>query len=543
MMIIAALEPQQQCSQGASRQEIASYLQQNYHVSTGSRFNTALRSALKSGLNAGIFVFDESTERFKLQNQERALQRKHVESNRKKTAKKSGRHKHKRDKKSHTFDFTFNFNIALDRNEDNPNEDARTQHQHVNTDKMERMTERTVDGGHLTEVHLALVNHIRSTEKHSDLYCLLDHSDLADIQKICEDKVTKMDAEIARNVHHNVLPINVVMPEDIIRHILSFDNVNHHRTVCQQWNRLNQQNEEKMLRDMYQAVDDIEPLVSEMKTVIVHPTRRQLHPLEIRRGYSGPFTSFEHLKGSVRVLVHPGSYPYFRKDLFGQNYTQLIGLTSDCKFEVWGMDFQSYANNSYGDKQHFQNIHITLVGELQLQNLTSGAILFEQCSFEFYDNASLTVGAPDESHPHVFKQCTFQMNDTRCFMIVGSTDVIECQFNGGADLNIQEATAITLMQQNFGPAPNAKVNIKNNAFADFTFGVLLRRPWKFFNTIEITNNRFHNIVQDHIIAVLQNESCDTVIRERCLLQGNKSSGKCSTDSRSNPNKLRTKFED
>ena len=178
-MIVAAIESEQQSSQGASRKEIASYLQHNYAVSTGSRFHTALRSALKSGLNAGFFVFDESTKRFNLKNQERALQKKQGGSNSKKTSKKCRRHKVKRDGRS--FDFTFNFNIALDHNEENTTENARTQHQNVNINTMEQMTEQKVDEGHLTESHLALLNHIRSSQKQSDLYRLLDHCDLEDI--------------------------------------------------------------------------------------------------------------------------------------------------------------------------------------------------------------------------------------------------------------------------------------------------------------------------------------------------------------------------
>ena len=355
-----------------------------------------------------------------------------------------------------------------------------------------------------------------------------------------------MNENNARNVHRSVIPINVIMPEDIMRHILSFDNVNHHRTVCQQWNRLNKQNEEKMLRDMYQSVDDrnIESLGPNILKRILHPTRQRLHPLEIRLGYERIVSSLDDLPGNARVLVHPGSYRYFFSGFHIEANVQFIGLTSNCQIELREDDMGAF--RGHDGKQHFENISVKIIGDVQLQRLASGSILFERCLFEFDDHSCLTPGATHESHSHVFKRCTFQNHQTLCLAIKGSTDVIDCQFTCCADLSIiYEDGAITLGLVQPIIANVAKVRINNNTFTDFNFGVMFLRPPSLFNRIEITNNRFHNIARGYIAAVHQNESCASTILEKCLLQGNTSTGGCPPVSRSNPNQviqLRTQFE-
>ena len=387
-MILIAIASQRKSRNGVSRQRIATYLQQHYPVSSGGRFNAALRSALKSGINCGVFEFGNTTQRFKLTDDGRNLhQRKMAKAKINRTNKNKKRQQKNKDRvkekitadKSTQYDFHFTydqqseastgervqFNVEeqdtdkihirselkelLDRAKtpfvrdrvqrlinqmnDELNEDenhipvrmdndgqslvetgtsddiARTAHHEMMfSDLHWRLSdEYKSEGGEQAEdkqndsvAHVALRQHINRAEKHSDLLCMLSHSQytrglleyiqLNDLQRFLISKVNELDIMTARMAYRDALPINEVLPSDVMQHVLSFGHLNRNRTVCQQWNRLNQQNEEKMLRAMYNAVDErnLESLGRKGQTWIIHPKRRTLHPLEIRRGYRGP---------------------------------------------------------------------------------------------------------------------------------------------------------------------------------------------------------------------------------------------------------------
>ena len=568
MMIIAAITSQGKSGPGLSRQEIASYLQQNYPVSIGSRFNAALQSALKSGINSGIFVFDESNQRFNL-NEEQTSQRKQRMNSRKKTARKRRQNESKRAKESQTFKFDFNFNIVLNEGEDNnptkyrvvpieiedPGDDskasdisqstlnARTDNKDENNVHHSNLCrQQTMDTDGILQMkmsHLALLKLVEASEKQSDLFGVLRYCALKDLKKICVDTISKMDENNARNVHRNVFPINVVLPEDIIGHILSFDNVNHHRRVCQQWNLLNQQNEEKMLRDMYQSVDDrnIEPLGPGMATVILHPTRPRLHPIEIRRGYTRVVSSLNDVPADARVLVHLGWYRD-QSALCFRKSAQYIGVVDNCRIELqYGVVVDNYRgamglNATPEGKHHFENIRINISGGMIFMNFIPGTISFEQCSFEFHDSGLLMAGSPDDSTPVVFKRCTFQMCST--IAIKGSADVIDCHFNCNNDSNTVLG-AITIL------SGAGKVHLRNNTFANCCDCVRLGAACESYSLIEFTNNRFHNTMQHHIRAIIPKASNANAIQNICVLQGNTSTGTRSWPILAGPNQIHWEF--
>lgn len=162
----------------------------------------------------------------------------------------------------------------------------------------------------------ALLYQVISAKETSELLRILEFIKISDLQSFLYDKINEMDIKRARNLHHQVVPMSDVLSDDVIQRILSFGHCNQNRTVCQRWNRLNEQNEENTFRAIYEAVDDLnlDPVAPGILTWIVHPTRREwvLYPFEARRGFQGPVRGIVDVPQHVssRVLVHPGSYRY-----------------------------------------------------------------------------------------------------------------------------------------------------------------------------------------------------------------------------------------
>ena len=116
MMIITAIASQTRSRRGVSRQMIASYLQQNYHVSSGGRFNAALRSALNSGIDSGIFKFGNTKQRFKLTDDGRKLNNKQTAKTNQRTARGTKTKKQKKNEiaDTNTADKSTQCDIKLD---------------------------------------------------------------------------------------------------------------------------------------------------------------------------------------------------------------------------------------------------------------------------------------------------------------------------------------------------------------------------------------------------------------------------------------------
>ena len=87
-----------------------------------------------------------------------------------------------------------------------------------------------------------------------------------------------MNTEKARCVFRklNPRPINEVLPEDLIQHVLSFGHCNQNRTVCPEWNRLNIKNEQNVVRKLNHG----QSLRPNQKIWIMHATRPKLTAME-----------------------------------------------------------------------------------------------------------------------------------------------------------------------------------------------------------------------------------------------------------------------
>ena len=547
IMIITAIASQTKSRRGTSRQRIASYLQQHYAVSSGGRFNAALRSALNSGIQSGIFKFGETKQRFKLTKNSR----KQCKAKRKKTikTKKRGQESNKRIDAKNTTDNSTLDDVVLSQMKDvstghrvekGENDGIDTQsetrelleraktpfvrdsalrliNQNIDTnaelvaDENQIVLPMRNDGESLSEenqfnndeqfegeesnsvAHIALRQHVNRAENPADLLCIASqshfiHDVLYNMKGIILKKVNEMDDDSARVARYNALPINDVLSEDVMQLILSFGHLNQNRTVCRQWNRLNKQNENKMLRRMYNAVDDrnLESLGSAGQTWIIHPKRTTLHPLEIRRGYLGPVRSPRQVPHRIRtrLLFHPGHYRVVER----LTNVQYIGLSpvhqTQCSINL--------KINSFGWKQHFANLVVNVKHEGHFKNICNGT-------------------------EYIFNQCTIAMDTSSNSLTVGDRGTLH-------------------IAQSVIRSPHSPINIWSSAreaiVTDTLFVDCLQCVWIVdwnkrgqrqgrFVKVKITNNRFHNTKDLHLVMNVDGVDEWTQRRsDQCVIAGN-----------------------
>ena len=594
-MIIIAIASQRKARNGVSRQRIASYLQQHYPVSSGGRFNAALRSALNSGINSGIFKFGNTKHRFNLTDNGRNLHKgKTAKDKRNKTNEnRKGQQKNNvRVKENNTADKSTqcDFHFTNDQqSESNTGDRVQFTLEEEDTDKIhirselkklldraqtpfvrnrvqrliEQMNDELVedevqiaipiqndeqslvetgtsdeiartthhemmfsdpnwrlsddyksDGDEQLEdkqndsvAHVALRHHINQAKRSTDLVCMLSHSQynrglleyiqLNDLQRFLISKVNELDVITARMAHCDALPINEVLPEDVMRHVLSFGHLNQNRTVCRQWNRLNRQNEEKTLRAMYNAVDDrnLESLGPEEQTWIIHPKRPALHALEIRRGYRGPVRSPSRVPktGPIRLLLHQGHYYVFESKV----QVQYIGLslvhqkqyTMDLRIESWGR------------KQHLENLVVNVKdGKFRPMILDDTEYVFKQCSILVNTvGAWLSVGIRGILH---IVHCVIRSPKSPITVYSSAREVV---ISDSSFINAPQCVRIADGDGSRAHGPRLPSSY---------------RPTHFVK-VRITNNQFHNTAFAHLM--LNVDCVDERIRrmvDQCVLHGN-----------------------
>ena len=138
----------------------------------------------------------------------------------------------------------------------------------------------------IAEIKTSLHTHFNALSDPATLSVFLKTVNSTDLQQFMHEQIGKMDSKTAKSLYYDACPVDRVLPEDVIQHILSFENVHHNRAVCELWNRLNQQNEEKIIRTTHRSImsRNSEP---PSEIWVLHRKRPALHPIEVQFGYHG----------------------------------------------------------------------------------------------------------------------------------------------------------------------------------------------------------------------------------------------------------------
>ena len=133
--------------------------------------------------------------------------------------------------------------------------------------------------------------------------------------------------ENQRHVYYAIMPITLIFPTDITQFIISFNSVDDTILINKLFYSLTMKNESNHYRMMYKTIEDKS---CHHMTRIVNNKRRLLHPVEISRGYIGPYNDLAKAINSCedddRILIHPGSY-YIDDGLIISKKIEIVGLT------------------------------------------------------------------------------------------------------------------------------------------------------------------------------------------------------------------------
>ena len=356
----------------------------------------------------------------------------------------------------------------------------------------------------------SLLDYVEAAESANLLFALLNHMELPNIQKFLRDQIKQMNPQAIDTLHHRALPINLIFSSDVIQHILSFGNCNQNKTVCQQWNRLNQQNEDNMIRANCRLVErSCSDLPAPIDKWVVHRTRPHLHPTEKRMGFLGPKSDLFCANGvidqvcqsyinSARILLYPGNSPYRLMNFWPEK---------DCVIQFIGPHQRCRINS-------FESIRV--LRELRMDNLDITSIRDgERRKYSFII---------DKNSKLIFRRCTLKLGGCIKVKDGASLEITDCSLYGNTDLS-KDAICISPMAAN--------VDITRNTFKDFSHGVTILRgnneSVQHSAKVHITDNTFEDCSEHPIIQEMGQNDAEQR-SDCCILQGNRRIATNSADS-------------
>ena len=195
--------------------------------------------------------------------------------------------------------------------------------------------------------------HVASTHDFNELSSILRCIPFETMQKFATTEFQKLDLPSKQNIFWNLLPMNDLLPDDTIQHILSFDGRDISKLVNKKFNRLCKINERIQWNQAEEALkaflfDHNNQFNQEFntfrmehmhdnKTWIVDESRTVLNDEEIKRGYYGPLNDLDaainHCNDGDTILVHDGDYAFLEGAEFDKNI-QIIGVGDEVNFDV-----------------------------------------------------------------------------------------------------------------------------------------------------------------------------------------------------------------
>ena len=335
----------------------------------------------------------------------------------------------------------------------------------------------------------ALQQLIRSAQSPSEMLPLLNEVNFIDLQEFAVNQIKDMSSQKACSTYYRRVSITDILPDDLQQHTLTFLNVNRNRTVCQSWNRLNQQNEENTIRAACSSAKSRSP----SQIWILRKDRKTLNSVEERFGCKGPLGSLLSVKSICPprslVLVHQGSY---------------------------GCDFCYNMRSSGGDISFVGIAESAIL--LHSEKFTQpGSVLFENLTM----NISGAVFGISDGAKVVFKNCCieFQLEVDIVVEESGSLELTDCRVickgpyvsHTGIQISPHARNVIVEKSEFRGFAQCASI-CHDRVFRERS-GQMVE--------IKICQNVFHGMT-GHAVVEMEDLSSKELIfgTQRCILSGN-----------------------
>eukprot|EP01083_Nonionella_stella_P272835 925391_1 len=243
----------------------------------------------------------------------------------------------------------------------------------------------TIRFNHLLRKHVAEATAI------TDLIPLLSELiTLEEIRHILDDRIQKLDSDTERRICCNALPIQAMLPIDLIQHIVSFTDSSLVQYINKAFKQCFDQNKNIMLRERQSVIDkeafspNINYDETKNKTWIVHPTRTALNDNEIALGYEGPVHRLSdacaRATSGDKILVHDGVYI---EELDLDKELQIIGLGDEVCIQT-----NCIAVNQ---KIFFQNIKFDRTVFCTRLSFSPSTVWMENCEFRNQSSIYISI--------------------------------------------------------------------------------------------------------------------------------------------------------
>eukprot|EP01083_Nonionella_stella_P080358 220826_1 len=300
-----------------------------------------------------------------------------------------------------------------------------------------------------------LHQHISSAQDIGDLRSILECMPLDSIQNMMHAHIDEETAtDTLKQYVHRAIPIDDILPECIMQYILSFNLLNHAKSVNTKWKKYSENNEALFVKRRLQTMVHDEHDPGTNTTLLIHPSRKTLHPWEARLGWKGPVNTRRiediiNLCNSTashptvnRILIHNGQYTNDKcSSLSILNGVHLIGIGDNVvfKYEVrWTSSFLTIARN--------------------LRTVSIENIKFDLKSLYPYSGTAINRIAGDRVNGHIVVKYGSKLILNNCTMIGNGGAVNGIVTNPKSDVDVRGCEFINYVQPHMAVGVDKSAN-------------------------------------------------------------------------------------
>ena len=225
------------------------------------------------------------------------------------------------------------------------------------------------------DVENKLIEFIQSASIENKLRIILKAVPLSVIKALAIALVKNISTEKQLQLYYKALPMTHLLHDDVIQHIISFNEFEETRLINRKFKCLTKNNENTYYKQLYHLINK-DQHDANIKTYIVNHNKSSLHSIEKELEYDGPHCDLEAVIKSCddgdRILLHHGRYPAYDK-IFIEKNIQIIGLTHRTEIQC---DKSMYINS---DNVRLQNIK--MFSDAKGQSI----IIYRGCSLSAVD--------------------------------------------------------------------------------------------------------------------------------------------------------------
>lgn len=315
------------------------------------------------------------------------------------------------------------------------------------------------------------------------------------------DFIKHTNAENQRYIYYAIMPITLILPIDILQFIILFNNIKDTALINKLFYSLTIKNENKYYATIYKSIEDKSCY---RMTRIVNNNRKLLHPIEISRGYIGPYRDFKQViiscEHNDRVLIHKGIY-YIEDRLTISKNIEIVGLSiknSNCDVINVEIYFEIHLTISPSIVT-FRNLRIMSFDDYAMIIINNSTVIADNCEFQC---TNITENSDQRSIIIVHRDCSLKC--INCYF----------KFTEEAILISMKATEINIIESTFEYIFINKTNIIQN----YIGCVVIQDHWDIpftnaeivklkaiKNMFNITNDKFpfieinNNIEKDYVL--------------------------------------------